>query len=463
MFVITLTYLVVLCMLFAKRWCTFPIYQRLPIAVVIETASFGIAALLVESLSIFPDLFLSTSCFWFTFVTQRLGELAICTNFYRVWWLFSKDFSTKALTKRISRSNYSEAEISEPKECGCFRIIYKILLFEWKFLPIKATPFFHVSPLIVLSIFAQVFIPIGTAQGISANSFECLESFKSVTAFGMVSVVYTVFGGYIPLIFGATNIQDNLKLAFELKALVWISLIELLYLVFIPFVTFQSWKLFESAAALIFMSILMLYPLLLSYANERSEKIDKAKKKIHNSAETLLEELKKTIETMELRNLFLKFLESEFSVENLAFYEACTDLERMIEEHKEQSTVIHHVRYIRDHFISTSALTSVNISFATRKDTLSKVNEEALSNFNGSLQAFVDVFKASKDEIFKLMARDSFGRFKRSEAYLNRTASPQLGSSGSVLMVSLDKLLGSLSSANSTQHSTNLQEPLIAR
>jgi regulator of G-protein signaling len=103
------------------------------------------------------------------------------------------------------------------------------------------------------------------------------------------------------------------------------------------------------------------------------------------------------------RDYFLKFLDKEYSSENLRFYEACIQLRF----HTPQKDVLNRVKEIYNEFLSPGAYYSINID--QRVMNFTKNNMVNLANRY--------TFDEAQDHIFNLMNRDTYARFLRSETY----------------------------------------------
>ncbi|CAF0941388.1 unnamed protein product [Adineta ricciae] len=103
------------------------------------------------------------------------------------------------------------------------------------------------------------------------------------------------------------------------------------------------------------------------------------------------------------RDYFWKFLDKEYSSENLRFYEACIQLRF----HTPQKDVLNRVKEIYNEFLSPGAYYSINID--QRVMNLTKNNMANLPNRY--------TFDEAQDHIFNLMNRDTYARFLRSETY----------------------------------------------
>jgi len=103
------------------------------------------------------------------------------------------------------------------------------------------------------------------------------------------------------------------------------------------------------------------------------------------------------------RDFFWKFLDKEYSSENLRFYEACIQLRF----HTPRKDVLNRVKEIYNEFLSPGAYYSINID--QRVMNLTKHN---MTHFPNRY-----TFDEAQDQIFNLMNRDTYARFLRSETY----------------------------------------------
>ncbi|NXI49288.1 RGS21 protein, partial [Chloroceryle aenea] len=99
---------------------------------------------------------------------------------------------------------------------------------------------------------------------------------------------------------------------------------------------------------------------------------------------------------------FRIFLKSEFSEENVDFWLACEDFKRT----KSPTKIASKAQKIYSDFIQVDAPKEINIDFHTKTDISQNILEPTLSCFDDAQRL-----------IYSLMAKDSFPRFLRSEAY----------------------------------------------
>ncbi|XP_008115103.1 regulator of G-protein signaling 21 [Anolis carolinensis] len=99
---------------------------------------------------------------------------------------------------------------------------------------------------------------------------------------------------------------------------------------------------------------------------------------------------------------FRAYLKSEFSEENIEFWLACEDFKKT----KSAAKIVSKAQKIYSEFIQADAPKEINIDFSTRDHITQTISEP-------TLQCFDDAQRL----IYSLMAKDSFPRFLKSEAY----------------------------------------------
>lgn len=100
---------------------------------------------------------------------------------------------------------------------------------------------------------------------------------------------------------------------------------------------------------------------------------------------------------------FRKFLESEFSVENLDFWLAVEDYKKV----KDDRLRVSKAREIYDEHVSPVAPAQVNIDFRTQQEIKDRMSHNLSS----------DIFDSAQKSVFTIMENDSYARFVRSKYY----------------------------------------------
>uniref|UniRef100_UPI00398F1896 regulator of G-protein signaling 3-like isoform X1 n=2 Tax=Pristiophorus japonicus TaxID=55135 RepID=UPI00398F1896 len=108
---------------------------------------------------------------------------------------------------------------------------------------------------------------------------------------------------------------------------------------------------------------------------------------------------------------FKGFLRTEFSNENIEFWQACEGYRRT----KSNSKLSSKAKKIFEEFIATNALREVNLDSHTRDVTARNILSPTRSTFD-----------LAQKRIFGLMEKDSYPRFLRSDLYLDLTSPKQL-------------------------------------
>eukprot|EP00475_Leptophrys_vorax_P039687 TRINITY_DN7205_c0_g1_i2.p1 TRINITY_DN7205_c0_g1~~TRINITY_DN7205_c0_g1_i2.p1 ORF type:complete len:497 (-),score=108.19 TRINITY_DN7205_c0_g1_i2:352-1803(-) len=114
------------------------------------------------------------------------------------------------------------------------------------------------------------------------------------------------------------------------------------------------------------------------------------------------------------RDAMLRFLESEFAVENLLFIEACESFEKKCAS--EERVSMDQVYFIVDNFIHNNAPSCVNISYQMRDKILNQVQEAGKAG-DPAREIDVDIFAEAKREVIHVLATEAFRRFQVSDPY----------------------------------------------
>eukprot|EP00475_Leptophrys_vorax_P009881 TRINITY_DN16572_c0_g1_i1.p1 TRINITY_DN16572_c0_g1~~TRINITY_DN16572_c0_g1_i1.p1 ORF type:complete len:198 (+),score=57.78 TRINITY_DN16572_c0_g1_i1:81-596(+) len=114
------------------------------------------------------------------------------------------------------------------------------------------------------------------------------------------------------------------------------------------------------------------------------------------------------------RNLFLAYLQKEFAIENLLFYEACNEFKK---EFSSEAKTCSRLKEIVENFVKETAASQVNLSYGARSKILQALKN--CENSGGEEKPVIDVsfFDDALKEILNLMTRDSFSRFRLTKEY----------------------------------------------
>ncbi|XP_062848900.1 regulator of G-protein signaling 21 [Trichomycterus rosablanca] len=114
------------------------------------------------------------------------------------------------------------------------------------------------------------------------------------------------------------------------------------------------------------------------------------------------ESIEKLLESKAGMEAFKAFLKSEYSDENILFWEAC-------EEYKKiscRTEMTCEANRIYSEYVQTEAPRQINIDCKTRANITDKISEPNLESFD-----------MAQTHVYRLMARDSYPRFLKSEFY----------------------------------------------
>jgi hypothetical protein len=419
------------CSLYFWRHDKFPIRHRLPEIVAVELTCLGVSIGLFCFENVLP-----TSCKTAAIIFSVNAHITIITMFYRVGWLFIKEVSTKLLV--AEGGNKGPQNLNLVNRCT-----YAMLKFEWKFVSRKTCLILHASPLLILAaldLWKLISLP---TNDYSPADPRCSMMLFQMNEIKLSSLVYDL--PHFMMVAGTLySMDDNFKIAFEIRVIfVWVVvfLIQAEVLVFLGEV--QVLKFLSTTVFLVFVMALTVYPIFLSFQQEKAQKNEKS---LHA---TVQDEFIQALKNPNMRNLFYKFLASEFSLENLLFYEACIALERSVESNTPYEAVLKQVIYIRDQYISKNATASVNLSFKVRQDAMSGL-ENLEQKSADHLPDLLEILAPAKKEILILMLRDSFLRFRTTPQYNQEKNAPSMEMSDLTKMSSILRLL-----------STGIDAPLL--
>ncbi|KAK2889278.1 hypothetical protein QQF64_028594 [Cirrhinus molitorella] len=142
--------------------------------------------------------------------------------------------------------------------------------------------------------------------------------------------------------------------------------------------------------------------LIIPYQEKPEKKPEKLQKPTPEEAAQWRESLDKVLSNSYGLATFKSFLRSEFSEENIEFWEACEDFKKT----KSLMKMGTKAKKIYEDFIQTGGPKEVNIDHFTKDVTLRNLVDLSPSTF-----------EVAQSRIYTLMEKDSFGRFLRSEQY----------------------------------------------
>eukprot|EP00475_Leptophrys_vorax_P027868 TRINITY_DN39844_c0_g1_i1.p1 TRINITY_DN39844_c0_g1~~TRINITY_DN39844_c0_g1_i1.p1 ORF type:complete len:578 (-),score=117.47 TRINITY_DN39844_c0_g1_i1:44-1777(-) len=421
----------------------FPIAQRLPNVVFLEVLGMIATSVITLANGAFPNNKEIVSCKNYEVIVSFGTNLAYTTTCFRMGWLYLKNFTTRALIQKISiaassdfnadlkqlsssTSAGSSATTSTRTRPSCLDVMVE-RFGVWKLTVLI------VSPGIFLGFCDVIFVLVNAPENVALSSTACAFDSLISTVIKSGNFAYLVVIVSI-LMKSIIKIQDNFCFGAEMRALMSIMVPGALYGgVTIVFSFNSAWQIVFGSLYAGYCCILTIFPVVLSIRHSRQKHT-----KHLRGAQTygthlkssgnhqIYSELENALQTPEIKSLLFKFLQNEFLVENLAFIDACTALEKTLTAkhiiRKEQ--LITSIRDIRETFVVETAASSVNISFATRRNLLQLTSDEAISSKSIDIAELMPALKEARDEVFKLIAQDSFGRFKMTEGYISARQQP---------------------------------------
>jgi hypothetical protein len=446
----------------------FPIAQRLPRIVTCEMILVTCDGLLELIAASYPQSLTFAECKTFLLSTSVIYYLSITLIAWRLTWVFVKNFSTQSL---IESNGALETKENNSASC-CKRLHKRALEFILKHFTVKQFVAIVLTPAAICAIADIAILSKDKTGPLSVFADECYFNlmfqtnvFKSIISVILLSLVAFAFSVI-------WSLKDGLSLGTEIRALFLPTVI--LGIFNFATATRSSWGkfLFQEAIhhfalgyviASLVLIIQAYFPLYLSLRQQSTEKkyretfrASKTGKLLegvelncatpsHKNENDSILQMQKVISDPEGRMLFLRFLEKEFSVENLLFYEACLQFESNLSSRDSALTLKAktEAQVIFDTYISAGSASSVNISASNRRK-LTKIlgkqrKKTALAQVQNSLKRSkilhmstqgpffefpdenvpieVDTFAEAKNEIIQLMVRDSFFRFRMTPAF----------------------------------------------
>jgi hypothetical protein len=421
--------------LYFYRRNTFPIKQRLPLLVTVEQSFSFIVGLATLISGGYPN---SVSCWNYSLITLLFYDTAVLTISFRVAFLFLLDFNTKllvrdqpkfiALNKSLRRVLDDENQNS-PRPIMSTNPVFKalecVIIFFLKFFNIFQVVTLAIAPACI-GVFVDAVIVISSRENtLSLNAVDvvCYDEVHLTSSKVKLAIFGYLFSLLIVALASILRMNDRLGIGTELRGLGFPGIV-LLFLLSV----LQNRQVFQKTKyiwgileALFFIPLMILvqfsYPLYLSWKHEKHEAKEghrqlKSPTRLQSTASrestirlSLFIELTWFLKHKEARSLFLQFLESEFSVENLLFYESTSKALDSLEK----------VKTVIDTFVSFSSPSAVNLSGRVREKILKTV--ENLERNGDDNKIPEDLFADAREEVFSLLAKDAFHRFRMTSPY----------------------------------------------
>jgi hypothetical protein len=409
---------------YVSRIDQFPISKRLPLVVLVEL--FG--ALIISNTAILSGSFGATNailgnCRANTITLSLGGNLVFISVTARFGWFIMKDFVTQHLIR------LRDEDLSR-RDTNCLSKLVNIVL---KTLLSRMNIFQTVSIFLlpyVLNCFFQVVSISMSAGPLNSNLYtsNCVAILKKdpSAASGILGLAYLMATAVV-ISTSLLSIQDSMNMGTELKAMIVNGILTLASssIWFLPLsleTRILTYGIMINGIEIpAFVVINVWYPVWLTFSTKQKlEETNTATGFFTPLLNISLEDLNLSnqLEIMiadpETRKDYLVFLEAEFAVENLYFYEECLHYEREVDMFLETNLLIQRVQVIHDVFISPSAPTSVNISSQVRNELVEFLKRS--KEYSEGIPPR-DLFFKAKKEILHVMSRDTFLRFKQTAPY----------------------------------------------
>jgi hypothetical protein len=450
----------------------FPIEQRLPLLATLAMLVLAYISIVTSLVGALPDNLLITNCKWYSLASTIPANIGVSLSTYRISWLVFRDYLTRRLVRgdkikldlETSSQDMTKVDLV-PKRKSCWKLIPEALSFLLelyfelclKFIRPALIPALTIAPCVVIIVIEiLVFYRIEAFANVTVFSTMCtMESFSSSQTLEALMYLYLTGCVFLSASF-LLKVKDNFGLGTEMRLLILPLLISAnLFFVMatvpnafeVVFIQTRFWVfLIGCIVAPMAVMVQSIYPLILSFRHQRKypksykmkinlDMRDSAKKVVttgllkddetlnstaHHANQMALD-FENWIESADGRQRFLEFLQKEFSVENLLFFEeskvfyrkysaldSSTNLDAVLTCQAFEDAV-----RIRDTYILQSALSCINIPASMRHE----IEEILPSKYKRvrSLQVeYVppDMFQKANKEIFELMFRDSYTRYR---------------------------------------------------
>jgi hypothetical protein len=444
--------------LYSFRRNTFPIAQRKPELGIFELFLFGLIGIfegIVSILEISNSNTFLTSCGWSAATFTCVFCFGMAMTSYRVCCVITKDFATKALLLESDslglNKNEQQKELFQKYSSNnpFFKMSYHFGGYLLKKTTIGVVSFVMILPAALIGVVNSIWMIARAAQTdkeIQSFSEECFHSAWRYAGRLIFAMFCYHFSTCILAIFTVIKMNDNFRIGTEFRMYLVLNLyicsvsmlamwnIEL-FRVFV--INDHIYHLLQVLVTFPMVYIIQcIFPLWLSFRNDA---LQKKNPNPNTSSEAAVQgevklsslnsaQLEHIIIDSEGRELLLKFLESEFAVENLFFVEACDkfkkDLSSLLAsdsvQEKKYGDSVEYIKKIKETFVSASAASSVNLSYRSREHLLATI-DALLSNAGDEVQIKsslkLDMFDKAREEIFRLLLKDSCSRFRLTQEF----------------------------------------------
>eukprot|EP00475_Leptophrys_vorax_P039726 TRINITY_DN7222_c0_g2_i1.p1 TRINITY_DN7222_c0_g2~~TRINITY_DN7222_c0_g2_i1.p1 ORF type:complete len:451 (-),score=80.16 TRINITY_DN7222_c0_g2_i1:17-1369(-) len=411
----------------------FPIAQRIPLLVVWESCLMLVLTNMFMLGATFPTIVFYNCGILMHTLPFEMASINIMI--FRIGHLLAKDFYTKIMISNqrhftsVGEKTDLQVRKSTYSNFTCVEQIWCKLLNSFG---IPRTVFLICLPTYVFQVYHLIFISsvLSSVSDILFDNPKCfyLMAAQNATNEAALYAYRGVLGVLVGL--GILRMNDNFKIGREFRLLLLAC--GFAACLFLPML---SASIYVGYTKVWFIGIgFVILPLIIClqttlpvyYSFQKPERSGDLKKQQHSSGkppekdrpavqspQMRMQELLHVIGNKELRDLFLQFLESEFSVENLLFIEACSTLEYGLNSNKSLEFAKQGALEIYDKFIHVNSPSCINIPHQCRADLDVKFAD--LDH-----HCDVELFQDAKESVLKMLAFDSFSRFKSTKNYLQQ-------------------------------------------
>jgi hypothetical protein len=402
---------------FAWRF-KFPISKRTPSVVLLQIFLVGLSGAYFLAFPAFVSSSGFLSCFWYNFVFILSFFAVFLLVVLRVVFLWNLDFQTRLITRF---HGLRDVQLVEFFQKATYFDKFKYWCFTKRNIFSKTTVFIVVAVLEwmelaiwMIGLFQKASNPLSIARG----SSECLQVTAPLFKGGAIRLA--IFGVLLFIaFFRILRIKENFGLVHEMKSILFALTAMLIYLVICvayPSVVTTTFH-FVFLGCLIELCWLLatILPVLIwtykfntshrasTFASKPSSEggTSAVVDKLGNHKVSARSILTRILENEEGHELFKRYLEREFALENLLFWDAVEELKRSTNANfKLYSVVV-------DKFVQMDSVLCINLSSQTRDNIISCT---AASSPN--LEQLSQHFLKAQEEIMMMLTMDTFVRFK---------------------------------------------------
>jgi hypothetical protein len=434
-----LCYLTFLLLVFKWR-NNFPLCKREPNMIMFQIFLLGLFGSLVL---VFPGFYAAET------ITCLDVNVSVICLFYavflsvllRVVYLWNLDFQTFL----VNKFHHVAGKLENNTEKSCSGRLQL-----WYF---KNRKFFGMPLFYLIALLAEVEVIVNSytffknlgGDKVYRGSPECRRIFGSGSTKVLYFLRFLITAGLLlSLLFNLRKLKDNFGLLSEIKVTIGVMVAMLVYFLIASQV--QSilasplhFILFGFVLEIAWMCLVVLpvlrwsrnwsrqHPIELKESNGTSigEEVKPVKPRVRNVKETL-QLLDRVLKHPTGYELLYRFLQSEFALENILFWKSSQEFviefnestfAQMSSKEEASSKLIEQAQELMTKYVNNDAVMCINLSSDCRHD-LIKISETLLDdNLQERVKAFSGALLAAQKEVLKMMAMDSFVRFRETPSF----------------------------------------------